>query len=79
LRGKRQPKNLGYLGNLKKLPKENDRPICKNSPNLVTLVATTLSDLEHLNCNAANVSALTSGQFLKERLSGNYESRHQLS
>jgi hypothetical protein len=58
LRGKRQPKNLGYLGNLKKLPKENDRPMCENSPNLVTLVATTLSDLEHLNCNAANVSAL---------------------
>jgi hypothetical protein len=36
-RGKKLPKSSGNFYNLKKLPKENDRPKGENSPNLVTL------------------------------------------
>jgi hypothetical protein len=35
---KKQPKKLRLLPLFKKMLLENNRPICENSPNLVTLV-----------------------------------------
>jgi hypothetical protein len=38
--GKKVAKNVGNVSNFQKLPKANNRPLDKNSPNLVTLIAT---------------------------------------
>jgi hypothetical protein len=41
--GASSPKILRYFSNFQKLPKVNNRPMGENSPNLVTLLATTIA------------------------------------